>query len=122
LSTPSILNVSVVTVMGENDKASNGYTLPIHGLPPFALYLEAGQYLTVPLPSGHFRCVCLTDDILADVDGNAVAEFTPALNEVPALDAVVEAGRPFIPARFKESPTLGYDGARGVGEYQVEEI
>lgn len=120
------LRVACQTPRGSNPLvaagAGTGYTLPVKGMLPFAIHLEAGQYMTVLLPSGHYRCVCLTEHLIADAAGNATAQFSPALNEAPAVDVVIETGRPFIPVRFKEVPAIGYSGSIGTGDYEVEEI
>lgn len=77
--------------------AGDAYTLPLSGMQPNARILRAGQFMTVPLPSGHWRAVCLSADLMADGSGNATASFTPALGEVPTLAATVETVDPFIP-------------------------
>lgn len=77
--------------------AGNGYTLPLEGMQPNARILKAGQYMTVPLPSGHSRTVCLTADLRADGSGAATAQFRPALNETPTLGVTVETTDPYIP-------------------------
>ena len=76
--------------------ATNGYTLPLTGMAVSTRILEAGQHLTVPLPSGHVRAVRLTADLITDATGEAVAEFGPALNEVPDLGATVESANPYV--------------------------
>lgn len=76
--------------------ATNGYTLPLTGMTPSTVILEAGQHMSVPLPSGHVRAVRLTADLLTDSGGEAVAEFSPALNEVPTLGATVETANPYV--------------------------
>lgn len=76
--------------------ATNGYTLPLTGMTPSTVVLEAGQHMSVPLPSGHVRAVRLTADLLTDSSGEAVAEFSPALNEVPTLGATVETANPYV--------------------------
>lgn len=76
--------------------ATNGYTLPLTGMEPDTVILQAGQHISVPLPSGHIRTVRLTEDLLTDSAGKAVAEFAPALNEVPTLGAAVETANPYV--------------------------
>lgn len=76
--------------------ATNGYTLPLTGMTPSTVILEAGQHMSVPLPSGHVRAVRLTADLLTDGSGEAVAEFSPALNEVPTLGAMIETANPYV--------------------------
>lgn len=77
--------------------AGNGYTLPLTGMSPSTRILETGQHMTVPLPSGHKRAVRLTADLVTDGAGKAVAQFAPALNEVPTLGATVETANPYVP-------------------------
>lgn len=77
--------------------ASNGYTLPLTGMQPGTRILLAGQFMTVPLPSGRYRAVCLTADLISDATGEGVATFVPALTETPTLAAIVETARPFVP-------------------------
>lgn len=76
--------------------ATNGYVLPLTGMAASTRILEAGQHLSVPLPSGHVRAVRLTADLVTSAAGAATAEFAPALNEVPALGAVVETAKPYV--------------------------
>lgn len=102
--------------------ATDGYALPLTGMTANSLILHAGQYLTVPLPSGHSRAVCLTADLITDGSGNATAAFRPALNEVPTLGVTVETADPFIPmspveARQGLSTSDGVSGA----SFDVEE-
>lgn len=102
--------------------ASDGYTLPLTGMQPNARILRAGQFMTVPLPSGHNRTVCLTNDLRTDASGNATATFEPALGETPVEGATVETVDPFIPMSPVE-PTQGLGSADGVSgaSFDVEE-
>jgi hypothetical protein len=76
--------------------AGNGRTLPLSGMTPNTVILVAGQHLTVPLPSGRVRAVRLKADLATDVAGKAVAQFGPALNEVPTLGTAVESAKPYV--------------------------
>jgi hypothetical protein len=38
----------------------------------------------------------LTAPIITDAAGNATAEFAPALNQIPALNTLVESATPYI--------------------------
>lgn len=102
--------------------ASDGYTLPLTGGQPNARILRAGQYMTVPLPSGHARAVCLTADLQFDASGNATASFKPALNETPTLGVTVETADPYIPMSLVD-PEQGLESADGVSGavFDVEE-
>jgi hypothetical protein len=100
--------------------ASNGYTLPMAGIGT-GTFLRAGQWMTVPLPSGRKRAVCLIADLVGS-SGTGTASFRPALGETPAGGATIEATDPYIPF----SPTsdeLGFDFSQGVAStsFDVEE-
>ena len=99
--------------------ATNAYILPLTGMQPSALMLEAGQFMTVPLPSGHFRAVCLTVDLVANGAGNANAIFEPALNETPTLGATVETLDPFVPMA-PVSPIVGFSASQGVSSTSID--
>lgn len=102
--------------------ASDGYTLPLTGGQPNARILRAGQYVTVPLPSGHARAVCLTADLRFNASGKATAAFKPALNETPTLGATVETVDPYIPMSLVEDEQ-GFSLNNGVSgaSFDVEE-
>ena len=102
--------------------AGNGYSLPLTGMQPNTRILEAGQFMTVPLPSGHSRAVCLTADLVTNGSGNATAQFRPALGEIPTLGATVETARPFVPMSAV-SVEQGFSQANGVSgtSFDVEE-
>lgn len=102
--------------------AGDGYTLPLTGLHPSTRILRAGQFMTVPLPSGHSRAVCLTEDLVSDGSGDAVASFRPALGETPTIGVTVETADPFIPMSPVET-VQGLDSADGVSgaTFEVEE-
>lgn len=98
------------------------YELPLTGITPNARIARAGQYMTVPLPSGHARAVCLTADLRGDAAGAAIAYFEPALNEAPTVGATVETTRPYIPVALVESEaTLSISGGVTVVPLAVEE-
>ena len=102
--------------------ASDGYALPLTGMQPNTRILKAGQFMTVPLPSGHARAVCLTADLRADGTGAATAAFTPELTETPTLGATVETTDPYVPM----SPVAAEQGfalSQGVSgaSFDVEE-
>lgn len=101
---------------------SDGYELPLAGGQPNARILLAGQFMTVPLPSGHSRTVCLTADLRFDGDGFATAQFKPALGEVPDEGATVETTDPFIPMSLVDSEQ-GFAAVQAVSgaSFDVEE-
>lgn len=102
--------------------ATDGYSLPLKGMQPSTVILRGGQYMTIPLPSGHARAVCLEDDLIADGSGKAVAAFAPALHEVPASETEVETARPYIPMSPVDT-RLGLQTNNGVStaSFDVEE-
>lgn len=102
--------------------ATDGYTLPLTGMQPNARILAAGAFMTVPLPSGHSRAVCLTAELRADASGDATAQFEPALGEVPDAADTVETTDPFIPMSLTES-RQGFALDQGVSgaSFDVEE-
>lgn len=102
--------------------ATDGYSLPLKGMAASTRILFAGQYLTVPLPSGHFRLVCLTEDIFTDAAGKATAQFNFELGEVPALDTVIESANPFVPVRSSSNRgAFTYDNAISGRAFELEE-
>lgn len=102
--------------------AGDGYTLPLTGLHPSTTILKAGQYMTVPLPSGYVRTVCLTADLVSDSSGDATAAFVPALSETPTLGATVETADPYILFSPTEAAQgFGYDGGVAGASFDVEE-
>lgn len=80
-----------------NAASSAGYTLPLDGMEPSTRILSAGHYMTVPLPSGHNRLVMLAADLITNSSGEATAQLNIELGEIPANNAVVETGSPFVP-------------------------
>lgn len=102
--------------------ATNGYTLPLSGMAVSSTILRAGQFMTVPLPSGRFRAVTLTADLVSNGSGVGTATFEPALTEVPTLAATIETTAPFIPVARVDSE-IGFShqgGVAGIG-FDVEE-
>lgn len=102
--------------------AGSGYTLPLKQMQPNTTILQAGQFMTIPLPSLHNRAVCLTADLVADGNGNGTAQFGPALGEIPAESAIVESLTPFVPMSLTTSEE-GFDLSNGVSgtAFDVEE-
>lgn len=102
--------------------ASDGYSLPLTGMQPNALILSAGKFMTVPLPSGKFRAVCLSADLRSDATGEGIATFEPALSETPTLGATIETGAPFVDLSPIET-VQGFDIDNGVSAtgFDVEE-
>lgn len=88
--------------------AGSADTLPLKGLPANTTVLLTGELMTVPLPSGHQRLVCLTADLVSNAGGAAIARFGPELSEIPAENAVVEIGEPFALVR-QTSDAPGWD-------------
>lgn len=92
--------------------ATSGSTLPLDGMTPSTTILRAGQFMTVPLPSGHQRLVMLTADLATNLSGEATATFKPDLGEVPAENATVETVKPFsrMKSTINEIPLPTADG------------
>jgi hypothetical protein len=88
--------------------ATAGDTLPLQGLPASTTILRFGELMTVVLPSGHRRLVCLTADLVSDADGNATAAFAPDLGEAPAAGAPVVIDVPYAFVRQTSEPP-GWD-------------
>lgn len=101
---------------------AGAYTLPLTGMTANALILRAGQFMTVPLPSGAVSTVCLTADIRTAATGEAVANFEPALPEAPTLGATVETAAPWIAFALVQSEQgFGFDGGISTSSFDVEE-
>lgn len=102
--------------------ATAGYSLPLVGMQPSTRILQAGQWLTVPLPSGHARLVNLLADLVTDGSGAATAICNFALNEVPAAGATVETANPSTPVASAEAGIgLSWSGGVGGRSFDVEE-
>ena len=99
--------------------ATAGYTLPLAGMTPSVTILRAGQFMTVPLPSGRFRAVCLIADLVTNGSGVATASFRPALTEAPTLGVTVETLTPFVPMS-PVSDELGLAWVDGVGSFSFD--
>lgn len=96
-----------------------GFTVPLEGLPASATVLKAGDFITVPLPSGHFRMAMLTADLNSNGAGQGTATFDRELREVPAAAAPVEIREPFSAMRLSRSRN-GWTDAYAVASYSFE--
>lgn len=105
-----------------NSATGSSTTLPLDGMQANTRILRAGQFMSVPLPSGHVRAVCLTADLITNGSGQATAAFKPALNEVPANNATVETVAPYIPMAPVGS-VIGLATQQGISaaSFEVEE-
>lgn len=93
-----------------NAASEAGYSLPLDGMQPSTRVLSAGQYLTVPLPSGHKRLVMLMADLVTNGSGQATAQLNLALGEIPSNNAQIETASPYIPVISTDgNPELSYD-------------
>lgn len=102
--------------------ATNGNNTPLQSLPANSLILQAGDYMTVPLPSGHKRLVMLENDLVSNSSGRATAQFWPLLNEVPAANQTVETINPFCPMALSSSGNgWQYDNGRFSIAFEAEE-
>lgn len=93
-------------------------TLALQGLAPSSTALKAGQYMTVPLPSGRHRLVMLTADLTSNSSGQGTATFVPELMETPATGATVETIDPFLMAALMDS-RQGWKLSNGVSVFQL---
>ncbi|APR53366.1 hypothetical protein CA223_05495 [Sphingomonas koreensis] len=74
---------------------NSGTTVPLAGLPASTAVLPTGAMMTVVLPSGHHRLVCLMAPLNSNGSGQGTATFEPELCEVPAEGAAVEIQWPY---------------------------
>jgi len=113
-------HIGPMPTVGEG--ATDGYSLPLVGMQPSTRILSAGQWLTVPLPSGHARLVNLLADLVTDSSGEATAVCNFALNEAPEEGATVESVNPYCPVSSTD-PGIGLSWSNGVGgrSFDVEE-
>jgi hypothetical protein len=118
------LQMACAQIVGSNPTVGSapgdGFTMPMAGIGT-GTFLKAGQWLTVPLPSGRYRAVCLTSDLVGS-GGTGTATFAPALGETPTVGATIEATAPFI-AFSPVSDELGFGFSNGVSgaSFDVEE-
>jgi hypothetical protein len=102
--------------------ATNGYSIPLTGMTPSTTILKAGDYMTVPLPSGHRRLVMLLLDLVTNSAGKATATLNVALNEVPAAGGLVETLAPFVPVSSTERRMgISYNNSVGNISLTLEE-
>lgn len=120
LSLPCASHAGSKPVVGS--APGDGYTLPLSGLATSQTILNAGQWMTVPLPSGRYRTVCLIAPLVSDSGGNATAAFRPALGETPTVGVTVETKAAFLPLSLTGS-TPGLVQSDGVSSatFDVEE-
>lgn len=93
--------------------ATAGATLPLTGLPASATVLVAGRMISVTLPSGHQRLACLIQPLVSNGSGNATAQLSIELGEVPAAGAAVEIRWPYALMAMRE-PEQGWDVGRAL--------
>ena len=93
--------------------SGNATTVPLQGLPANQTVLVAGDFMTVSLPSGHKRLVCLTAPLVTNGQGQGTATFAPELGEIPAAGAAVEIQWPYGLMALTSDPP-GWDV--GVGQ------
>lgn len=95
-------------------------TLPLEGLPANATVLRAGDLMTVTLPSGHERMVCLIAPLVSNGQGQGTATFAPELGEVPIAGSTVEIREPWSLMRLSSEPP-GWDVDAGqIYRFQVQ--
>jgi len=108
---------SIVGAVGAG--ASNGYTLPLSGMAVSSTILTAGEFMTVFLPSGHKRLVCLTADLVTNGAGSGTATFEPSLDETPAFGATVVLDKPYCPMSLR-ARSNGWSKADGVSQFVLD--
>ncbi len=106
---PALANVAEV---GEGAEQGED-TCPIVGMPAGQLFLAGGRALTFLLPSGKRQMVLLTQNLVADGDGEGVAHFRGALREAPEAGEHVEARDPVCEMEMT-SDDQGWDDDEGV--------
>lgn len=74
--------------------AAGASTIGLAGMAPSAVLLPAGAMMTVIFTSGASQLVVLRSDLVADSDGNGIAQFDPMLR-ASAVGGVVETIRPW---------------------------
>lgn len=94
-------------------------TLALTGLPAFTQILEAGQYMTVPLTSGHHRLVMLTADLISNGSGQASATFLPRLGGAVTAGTLVEIVNPYLMASLISSKQ-GWTTENGLTQFTVD--
>lgn len=100
-----------------------GYSLPLDGMQPSTRILRAGQYITVPLPSGHKRLVMLTADLVTDASGIATAQLNMALGEIPDDYTEVETANPYVPVISADgNPQISYQDGASSATLNLEEM
>jgi hypothetical protein len=97
--------------------ATAGNTLSMQGLPISSTALRAGQFMTVPLPSGHERLLMLVQNLNTNASGQGTAVFKPSLDEIPTAGTVVETINPWSLVRLPEARN-GWKVSDGVSEFQ----
>lgn len=92
--------------------ATAGTSVPLQGLPASSTVLLAGMMMTVTLPSGHERLVCLTANLTSNGSGQGTATFVPELSEAPTAGAAVEIRWPTALVALT-APVTGWDVVAG---------
>jgi hypothetical protein len=99
--------------------ATDGYSLPLTNMAVSQTILHEGEFMTVPLPSGHKRLVCLTADLVANGSGVGTATFEPALNEVPTFAAALEITNPYALVNLRERSN-GWVRQNGIAQFVLD--
>jgi hypothetical protein len=98
---------------------SGGFTLPLQGLPLSTTVLLAGDFMTVPLPSGHYRMGILMQDLASNGSGQGTAVLDREIREVPAAGVTVEIRNPFAAMRFANARN-GWSDAYAAASFAFE--
>lgn len=78
-----------------NGAGQSGFALVLDGLPNSTTLLQAGQGITVPLPSGDEQLILLAAALTSNGSGQATATLRTPLRESPADNATVETLLPW---------------------------
>ncbi|MCP3729250.1 hypothetical protein M9978_02315 [Sphingomonas sp. MG17] len=75
--------------------STDGFSVPLQGLPLSATVLPKGSLMTITLPSGHGRLVSLSAALVSNGSGLGTATFKQELTETPEIGDAVEIRWPF---------------------------
>lgn len=91
--------------------STDGFQVPLQGLPVSTAILPKYSMMTITLPSGHGRLVSLSNALVSDAAGKAIATFKQELTELPIMGAAVEIQWPYSIMALKSDfpPGWGVD-------------
>ena len=104
---------------------SGANSLTITGVPASQQHLPAGYYLTVIRPNGVAQMLLLTEPLVANGNGEAMATFEPALLQAPVAGSAVETRNPFVEVTLTQSQVRWKNArnrAHSFSDLDVEEV